>query len=376
MKNLISAASLFALGAAVCISAPARAQEKIARPDVVVVNEAGGVKQKQGKVESADYEKIAFAEKGGKRSEIAAADVVEIRWSDSPAGYDDGMRALAGGDAAGAAKSFADALREKDVKTSIREWVVEYSNAGLGRAYLMLGQPDKAADAFGLARSANAKSMILDRILLGLAEAELARGKGDAAARAADDLVVAARAAKRTPWELEAQVTKASCKLAAGDFAGAAASFEEAATFAERAAAAEKNKSAADRLRRSAVEASARKGWALVAKAESTKSSADFDAARSYFDGLATKNPNEPLVRACASNAAAVAKLAAGDAKTAVRMFAETEVVHFRAPNEVARAIWYQAECWKKLGDEQRRTDRLKDLKSMFPGTEWARRAQ
>ena len=364
--------------ASVCGSAVAQDKaEKTARPDALVTLEGGQQKKRPGKVESADFEKVVFTDlKGGKKTEIPAADIFAIEWGDAPAGYEDGVRALGAGDWEAARVGFNDAIREKDVKPDLGAWLLDFGNAGLGRALLQLGQADKAAEAFTKARSANAKSFLTDQILLGLAEAELARGKGDAAARAADDLIAAAKTARRPAWELGAYLVRSKGKLQAGDWSGAASAFDDTIRFAENAAASEKNADAKKRLQSAGIEAAVRKGWAMVAKGEATKSNGDFDAARSYFDGLASKYPAEPVVLASAVNAAGVAKFAAGDFKGAIRLFQTAEVVHFRAGDEVARAYWYQAECWKKLGNEQNRADRIKDLKEEFPGSEWARRAQ
>jgi tetratricopeptide (TPR) repeat protein len=378
MRLAFGTAAALAVAASFATSARAedKPAEKAKRPDVVVMTEGGKVVQKPGVVESADYDKVVFVASGGRKADLPAADVVEIKWSDAPAGYEDGTRALAAGDLAAAQKGFRDALNEKDVKPDLREWLVEFGNAGLGRALLGLGEADKAAEAYAKARGANAKSMILDQILSGLAEAEMMRNKGEAAAKAAEDLVAAAKSARRPSWELDAYMLRAKGELQAGDWTGAASAYDDAIRFAENAEKSEKNDVAKKHLQRAGVQAATLKGWALVAKAEASKSTADFDAARSYFDGLASKHPNEPSVRASATNASGVAKLSSGDAKGALRLFAETEVVHFRAGAEVARALWYQAECWRKLGNEQARADRLKDLKEQFPGSEWARRAQ
>lgn len=377
MRTIPGLTTFVAALALVSVCGAAAAQDKVARPDALVTIENGQQKKRPGKVESADFEKIVFTDqKGGKKVEIPAADVFAIEWGDAPAGYEDGVRALRSGDWESARAGFNDAVREKDVKTDLGAWVVEFANAGLGQALLQLGQADKAADAFAKARSANAKSFVTDKILLGLAQAELARGKGDAAARAADDLIAAAKTARRPSWELGAYLIKATGKQQAGDWAGAMSAFDDATRFAENAASAEKNPDAKKQLQRVGVEASVRKGWTMVAKAEATKSNGDFDAARSYFDGLASKYPSEPSVAASAVNCAGVAKFAAGDYTAALRKFMTVEVVHFRAGDEVARAYWYQAECWKKLGNAQNRADRLKDLKDEYPGSEWARRVQ
>ncbi|MCE9636383.1 MAG: tetratricopeptide repeat protein [Planctomycetes bacterium] len=379
---VVLAAALLAAGAAIgpaVLFAPsAAADESKQRPDVIVQTEAGQKKRKPGRIESADYDKVVFTAQGGKKTDLPAidVDVDSIQWSDAPAGYEDGVRALAAGDGETARRSFNDALNEKGVKPDMRDWVIEFANAGLGRAWLLAGDADKAADAFGKARTANAKSMILDRILLGLAEAEAARGKGDAAARAADDLIAAAKSARRSTWELDANIVKAKIKLAAGDYAGAMTAFDDTVRFAENASLTEKTDAGKAQLKRAGLDAAVRRGWAMIKKGESTKSQADYEAAKSYLDSLVSKHPGDPSVAGAASNAAGVAKFASGDAKGALRQFMTTEVVHFRAREEVACSLWWQAECWKKLGNEQNRSDRLQDLKKSFPGSEWARKAQ
>lgn len=377
MNRWITSVVAVAFVAAASAGHPASAQDKVEKIKIDGILLVAGGAPRSGTVTSADFDKVVFTDqKGGKRTELPSADVAEIRWADAPAGYDEGLRALASGDAEGARRAFAEAIQEKGVKPDIREWVTEFANAGLGRALLAAGQADRAVEAFGLARSANAKSMILDQILIGLAEAEMVRNKGDAAAKAADDLIGAAKTAKRPAWELAAYLVKAKGKLLAADFAGAASAYDDAVRFAENAAATEKQEALKRRIQRTGLEAAVMKGWTLVSKGDSTKSAGDYEAARSYFDGLAAKHPGDPLVAASASNAAGAAKLAAGDAKAALRLFMTTEVVHFEARDEVARSLWYQAECWRKLGGEQQRADRLKDLKESFPGSEWARRAQ
>lgn len=357
--------------------------EKSVPPDEVSRIDAGkAVKYgvDGGRVESADWDQVVYVSpKGGKRT-FPSADVTELRFGDAPAEYDQGLRALASKDGEAARKAFRDCITAKVALPSLRDWVNEFANAGLGQACLLVAAKDpKAADeaatAFAAARTANAKSMLADRILGGLAEAELLRGRADAAVRAGEELVAAGRAAKRTAWELDGHLLKARAQQQAGNFAGAAAAFEDAVRFSETAMQAEKNEAAKARLRELGFDAATRRGWALVAKAEASKSQADYDAARSYFDGLAQKNPGEPAVMAAASNAAGVTKLAAGDAKAALRQFQETEVVWFQAGEEVARSLWYQAHCAKKIGDEKQAAERLRDLQEFFPGSEWARRA-
>ncbi|MCG3133499.1 MAG: hypothetical protein HMLKMBBP_00677 [Planctomycetes bacterium] len=382
-----AASSALALAAAVAggavvlalAQAPAAAvaQDKApARPDRVVWTEGGQQKSRaDGRLSAWDWDALQYD--AARKASIPATDVVEIVWGDDEDGsYSRGLRLLAEGDGAGARKAFEGSVSSRTALPNIRAWTDEFANCGLGEAWLLIGGADagaKAADAFGKARAANAKSMITDRILKGAASAELLRKKPDAAVKAADDLAAAGKAAKRPAWELDAYLLKARIQADAGNWAGAMAAFDDASRFAESAAAAEKNEAAKARLRASGIESACGKGWAMCAKADADKSG--HDQVRAYFDGLAQKYGEEPAVLGAAQNARGKVKLASGDAKGALREFAKTEVLHFRARTEVARSLWFQAEAMKALGDDAGRTARLKDLKELFPASEFARGA-
>jgi hypothetical protein len=388
-SRALAAAALAAaaLPAAVTTASAQEKGEKTLPPDEVIRVEGGKVVAHGvagGVIESADFDQVVYVapaggKLGGKRT-VPASDVIELRFGDAPEDWDPGLRALAAKDGETARRAFRDCIAAKDAKPSLRAWITEFANARLGEACVLLAAKDpKAADeavkAFEAARAANAKSILTDRILAGAAEAEMLRGQTDAAVRAGDALVAAGKAAKRTSWEMDGHLLRARAQQQAGNFAGAATAFEDAARFAETALQSEKNEAAKTRLRQLAFDAATRRGWALVAKGEASKSAADLDAARAYFDGLAQKHPTEPSVMAAASNAAGISKLAGGDAKGALRQFQRTEVLWFQSADEVARSLWYQAHCAKKIGDDKLAADRVRDLQEFVPGSEWARRA-
>lgn len=365
-------------------AAPLFAQEKpktsAVLDTVVYMDGAKQTTRKDGKIESIDYGQIEYAA-GGKKVTIPSGDVLEIRFGDDPSGdFDKASRALLSRDADAARSLFEKVVLARSALPDLRAWVDDFANCGVGEANLLAPPTDskaadRAAEAFTKAKTANPKSFALDRILKGLAQAEARRKKPAEAAKALDELIVAAKAAKRATWEIDAHFAKAQIQLEAGNTAGAIAAFDDAIRFAETSLGAERNEAVKSRLKTVAVDAAVGKGWAMVAKAEAEKAQAGFDAAKSYFDGLASKHPAEPAVLGALANAEGRAKLAAGDARAAQRIFARAEVVYFQAHNEVARSLWYQAECWKALGDEKARAERLGELKSHYPSSEWARKA-
>ena len=77
---------------------------------------------------------------------------------------------------------------------------------------------------------------------------------------------------------------------------------------------------------------------------------------------------------AAVENAMGVIKLSNDDAYGALRHFQTTEVMHFSVPSEVARSLYYQAQCWEKIGDAEMHAARLRDLKELYPKSEWARK--
>jgi hypothetical protein len=367
-----------ALVLAALACATALAQESAAPAgDTVVVIEGRTRRARTGlSVESAGFDKVVVVQ-GGKRSEIEGADVAEVTWADAPRAYQAASGALAAGDAAAAADGFAAALRDRGTK---RGWLVEHANVGLGEACLLLSHRDRAAAgraaaAFLAARDANPKSLLLDRILAGLARAEILKGSADAALGAASDLAAAGAEAKRPAWESDAGYWKARALEAKGDTAGALAALDGVLSAASTRSAAARGPEASARVRRTAVAAGTRKLRLLVAEAEKPDAPQAVEGVRRFAEELASRWPGDADVAAAATNAEGAMLLAAGDARRALRRFQETEVLRFEVREEAARALAYQARCHERLADSRRHDETLRALAATYPETEAAREA-
>jgi hypothetical protein len=275
-----------------------------------------------------------------------------------------------------ARKSFRSCLDAK-VAADLRAWVDEFANAGLGEAYRLLGATDasqyaKALEAFDAARKANPKSTLLDRILTGVAECHAASGNVAAGVSAAKELLTAAKAAKNGDWEIAALELQARMELTDGKHADAARSYDALGRTVESELASEKSVVRRGELELRRLVAAAAQGWVLVDKAEKSNASGDWSAARDYFNGLPAKYGQKPVILAAKSNANGVMKFAAGEHEAARRLFEYTEVIYFGVADEVARSLYYQAECLKKLGREPERADRIRALKEYYPRSAWA----
>ncbi len=373
-----------ALALALALGSPARSADDHAAaagppPDTIVYEDGGEQKSRTDVVvESADWDAVAY--KAGARSASQPGNtVVEVRWGDAPPEYAVGWRAVAGRDGAAARDAFNACLAAKAAGVVSRPWIDEYAQIGLGEACLLLAAAEKgktsaAVDAFTAAQKANPKSLMADRILKGLAEAALIAGKPDEARKQSDALLSAGRTARRPEWEIDALFLRADIARQAKNPAEVSQAYEEAARVAEQQAGAARAPAERQRFERLRRRAAASAGWVLVDQALETKAPADFDRARDYFQGLPGKLGQVPEVLSSVENATGVIKLAAGDTFGALHHFQTTEVLHFGVPDEVARSLWYQAECWDKLGDTAQRDARLRDLRKYYPKSEWARR--
>jgi hypothetical protein len=370
-------AAVLALAAALA-SGAAHAQEGAATAgDSVVTFEGRTRRVRSGvSVESAGFDKVVVAQ-GGRRDEIDGADVAEIAWADAPRTYQAAVAALAAGDAAAAADGFAAALRDRGTK---RGWLVEHANAGLGEACLLLAHRDRsaaarAAAAFGAARDANPKSLVLDRVLAGLARAEILRGSADAALAAASDLDTAGKSARRAAWESDAAYWRARSLEAKGDAAGAMTALDGIVASSAVRSAAARGPDGPARVRRTAIAAGTRKLRLLVAEAEKPGATQVAGAVRKCCADLVERWPEEPEILAATTNAAGALLLAEGDARRALRKFQETEVVRFEMREEAARALAYEARCHERLADDKRRDETLRALAQTYPETEAAQAA-
>ncbi len=379
---LLGAAALAALATAGAATTPAVAapQDADAKSDTIRYLEGGAEKTRSGvEIQSADWDSVSYKNGGGRTASIPGASVIELRYGDAPREYDQGWRAIAARNGKAAKDAFSACLDAQAAGVIERKWIDAGVQVGLGEAYLLLALNDdaayaKATTAFESALAANAKSLMADRIFGGLAQAALCSDKPADATRHADALVSAGRTARRPLWEIKGLFLRADAARATGNDSGAGQAYQSAARIAAQQAASTKSDAAKARYGRLEHEAAAAAGWLLLDKAVKTRSSGDFDAARSYFQQLPQKLGNEPDVLAATENAMGVIALTNDDAYGALRHFQATEVKYFSAPSEVARSLYYQAQCWEKIGDAEMRAARARDLKELYPKSEWARK--
>lgn len=383
----ITSTLLGAAGLATLVLAPANAcgqdhggdTEAGAPSDSVTYEEGGQTKTRAGvTIDAATWDEIKYTV-GGRSATVPGASVLDLRYGDAPREYEQGWRAVSARNGKAAKDAFEACLNAKAAGVVERAWVDERVQVGLGEAYLLLALDDDAkyadaAKAFQAALDANPKSLLADRILQGMAAAALGQSKAADAAKHADALVSAGRAARRPQWEVDGFFLRADAARASGNDAAAGQAFEEAARVAAQQAGNAKSPIEKERFHLLEHRAAAAAGWLLLDKAVQTRAAADFDKARSYFQSLPQKLGDETDVLAAVGNAMGVIKLTNGDAFGALRQFQETEVKHFGVPSEVARSLYYQAQCWEKIGNAEMRAARLRDLKELYPKSEWARK--
>lgn len=376
-KSLLPACAVvaFAFSASMPVRAADSAEAAASTDSIVTIEDGVRKVIDDVVVESATYEKVTYTTKGNKR-DVPGKNVLSINWSDSPEDYRPGWSAVRAGAGDKARKLFRSSLDAK-VAASLRPWVDEFANIGLGEAYRLLGatdasQYDKALEAFEAARKANPKSIWLDRILTGIAECQAAKGNATGGISAAKELQTAAKAAKNGDWEIGALELQARMELSAGQHSDAARSYDALVRSVESELNSEKSTVRRADLERRRLAAAAAQGWVLVDKAEKSKSDSDWSAAREYFNGLPAKYGQKPVILAAKSNANGVMKFAAGEYEAARRLLEYTEVIYFGVADEVARSLYYQAECLDKLGRKPERADRIRALKEYYPRSAWA----
>jgi tetratricopeptide (TPR) repeat protein len=234
-----------------------------------------------------------------------------------------------------------------------------------------------AASSYEDAIRLDRKCPYIDVAYLGLAESQAGGKDFDTGLKTLDDLRKLAAEAGRPAWEGRARLARGRFLERKGEMGGAATEYADLARFAEGAA----GKAAADSAERRELEALrvnglVSQGWALYGKAEKSKSGPDVDAARKHFEGLLGATGGSVAGKAAAFNGLGGILLLDGKPQKAIERFVEVEVTMFQAPDEVARALYYKALAYDRLGNGAGREQALKDLAEFYPWSEWASRAR
>ncbi len=332
---------------------------------------------------SESWEKVEWKGKTGAAQSKPAAEIASLTYGDEPPPFTRGMDAWRSGRWSEAETEFravADAVKAGRCRKFWEARAAAYAGDSLRRTAAREKNPAKFLDAarsFEEAQKKDPKSPIADFVATGLADSLAGGNDWDGAFKALDDLRGASAAAGRPLWEAEARLSRARLLDRKGESAGAANEFQELAVFAgSKAGAVPPDSPARPALERMKVTGLVGRGWALYGRAEKTKAAADMDAAKTAFDRLPSETGNAPAGKAASLNGLGGLLLLEGKADEALRRFVEVEVTMFSAPEEVARALWYKALAYEKLGNKAAREQALKDLVEYYPWSDWAARAR
>lgn len=337
------------------------------------------------RITSATYEKVVYDTRGRPGNERPASEVVRIGWGDVPRVYTEGDQALQKGQYEAAASDFEGA-KNAVAADKARDWVLEYASVMRGKA--LLGQTaekpaakSEAIEEFRKALERNPKSFLFDEIQLGLAKAYTLDGKWDQARAAAQSLADVGSQTKQPVWLCRGQKALAEILVAQGKYADAGNAWQDLVLSAQRELKYAKNQQVQRKLTALETEGAVEQGWAKVARAESTGSASDWDDAKRYFESLGARYKDNESVSAAILNGTGRA-LMETDPRAAVMKFAEAEVLHFTARNEVARALYLKSKAYEKMAETEKtgstryRTmaeEARKELREFYPDSIWAK---
>jgi tetratricopeptide (TPR) repeat protein len=329
------------------------------------------------------WDKVEWKAKSGPVGSKPAADVISVKLADEPVPFTRGMEKFRAAQWDEAETEFRGVRSAVDAGRARKFWEARaslyvgecrrHSAARDGNAAKYKDAASSYEDAIKLDR----KCPIIDVAYLGLAEAQAGAKEYDAGLKTLDDLRKLATEAGKPLWEGRARLARGRFLERKGEMGGAATEYADLARFAESAS----SKAPSDSHDRKDLEALringlVSQGWALYGRAEKSKSPADLDAAKKHFEGLGAATGGSTAGKAASSNGLGGILLLEGKPQKAVEKFIEVEVTMFQVPDEVARALWYKAMAYDRLGNGAGREQALKDLAEFHPWSEWAARAR
>jgi tetratricopeptide (TPR) repeat protein len=328
------------------------------------------------------YDKVEWKTKSGPVKPRERAEIASIKLGDEPAGFVKGMEAFRAGHWEEADAEFRGVRPAIETGRSRKFWEARaqtYIGECRRRTAAQKGSDAKfkeAASTLEEALKLDPKSPLIDIVYLGLAEAQAGVKDWDTALKTLDDLRKVGSEAGRPLWEGRARLSRGRLLERKGEVGGAASEYSELAKFAEQAAGKappdSPEKREMDALR---INGLVSQGWALYGRAEKTKSPVDLDLARKHFEGLPAATGASFAGRVASVNGLGGILFLEGKFQKAVEKFIEVEVTMFQVPDEVARAIWFKAQAYDRLGNGAGREQALKDLAEFYPWSEWSVRA-
>ncbi len=329
------------------------------------------------------FDKVEWKGKSSPVQKKDRAEVASVKLGDEPTTFGRGLEAFRAGHWDEAYTEFRGVRSAVDAGKARKFWEARaqsYIGECLRRSAAKAGSEAKfkeAASVYQEALKNDPRSPLVEMASLGLAEALAGAKDWDTALKTLDDLRKLATESAKTVWEGHARLARGRILERKGEVGGAASEYAELAKFAEQAGT-KYAPDSPDRREMDALKASGlvSQGWALYGRAEKTKSPADLEAARKHFEGLSAATGGSVYARAASANGLGGILMLDGKFQKALEKFVEVEVTMFQVPDEVARALWYKAQAYDRLGNGAGREQALKDLAEFYPWSEWAVRAR
>jgi tetratricopeptide (TPR) repeat protein len=330
------------------------------------------------RVESESIDGVTYRLKAGNRQETRkVGEIRAVYYGDAPPEWQQGLELCARREYARALTSFTGALNAPEV----RDWIKEHVAYQIARCRAALARVDrkeidKANEAFEKFLETYPQSRLRPDALLGYGSLLMLAGNPGEARRHFEDAQQLAKSKDLfVRYGFEASLGIADTFSEEKKWAQALPEYEsveQRTGSGMRTAKAESVKRVLEQLR---MRAAARRGDALLTKAEDTGRDQDFQTAKSYFAGLTGKLGRADRVVAMSKIGEAVCLLHGGQHREALRQLAEARVRYFSEKDEVAMALYYMSRAAAKLGHAHQAELYTKELKETFPDSDWARRA-
>ena len=371
--------------AAVILMLPAVAQAQDSEfKDIVQVYVDGDVGFKMLKavrIESESLDGVTYVNKAKRSETKPAGEVRAVFYGDAPREWDQGVKDMSAREYERAISSFAGAENAFTAGILKRDWVVEHGAFQQTMCLLALSstKPAKVNEALKAFEAFVAKfpeSRLLPAALIGLGNALILAEQPGAARKQFEKVVKLAGEKKLfVTVAFQARLGLASAYANEQDWTHAIPEFESIEKKAGDELRFIKNALAKKLLDETRLSAAGARGDAMITKAETSNREGDFKAARSYFDGLEGRLGASSRVRAMTKVGQAICLLREGKAREAMRNLADAKVRYFSERTQVAKALYYMAKAADKLGHPAQAVMYKKELRTLFPDSEWARRA-
>lgn len=288
---------------------------------------------------------------------LPAAKVTAIRYGDTPPEYrraDTYMRAARYEQAV---EAYQEAL-----KSNARDfWIQPDAHAAIGRAYLAMARVDdthydKAVEHFRQVIENHPKSARVPDAMRGLAQAQLARGRTDEAKKLLDDL---ASGTYGQQYVLLATVDLAGLNARQGNPQQAVALCDKALAMADK-----------PEYERVALEAKLGCADALT---RSGKGDRAYDILSRMVGNY---DERETDIRARLFNAMGDSLLEQDKVKEALMAYLRVRVLYFRAEDELPRALYGTALCFRARKEGARANEVVRELLEDHTDTKWAELAR